>query len=166
MAIIRGTRAIAKYMGWKSKTTVVRNLAKYPPNSPYAHLNFPVKIFPTNRRPGFEFGADPMLIAEWMRRKGPNDELLRLKYRAKEQRISPDSRLSKLALKRQMEQQMDHRDGPEKPLTLQARKRPLHEELRWDSLQPGEKAYIKARELSAEELEEIERYEAKKCGPG
>ena len=132
MTIIRGSRAIARYMGWKSHTTVLRNIEKYPPGSPYAHLNLPVTIFRVNRRPGYEFGADTVLLTEWMRRRSKwtaDDELIRFKYRRRQQQTNPNRKLSKIALRKQAHrQQMNQRDEPQKSVaTMPKGECSLHE---------------------------------------
>ena len=167
MAMYRGLRAIAKRMGWKSPMTPLRHHEKY--DDP--KLCFPLVMFPTGKGLGFVWVTDDALIELWMQRmseKSAHERVTRPKLPRRRKVPLPKAlairqieRIARLA-DMSMDEIRIRIGGTGEPTYSRGEKPPLHEELRWDTLQPGEKAYVKARELTPEELEEIERYEAKK----
>ena len=144
----RGLREIAERMRWKSPATVLRR---------HKMDQFPMYSQPTQRGPVWV--TSDLLIEDFERKKADLNQGMRLRHPPYKRRHKPTYKPYNYRLRNQ------NRIGTETadPTIKQAKKLPLHEELRWDSLQPGEKAYIKACELTPEELEEIERYEAKQC---
>ena len=137
----RGLRQIAKRMAWKSPMTPLRHHEKY--DDP--KLCFPMMMLPTGKGLGFVWITSDAQIELWMQRWSL---------------LSANERIARL--KRPRKRKVIRIGGTVEPTNWQEKKRRLHEELRWDTLEPGEKAYIKARELTPEELEEIERYDAEK----
>lgn len=147
MAQYRGLREIAQRMRFKSPATVLRR-----------HKMDQFPMYPDYTQRGRIWVTTDVLIEEWEQKKAELNQGMRLRHPPWKRRHKPSYRPYNYRLR------SENRTGIETayPKIRQGKKRPLHEELRWDTLEPGEKAYIKARELTPEELEEIERYEAKK----
>ncbi len=148
MAQFRGLREISQRMRWKSPATVLRR-----------HKMDQFPLYPDWTQRGRIWVISDALIEEWERKKAELNQGMRLRHPPWQRRHKPSYKPYNWRLRSKNQTRTETAD----PTIKREKKPPLHEELRWDSLQPGEKAYVKARELTPEELEEIERYEAQRA---
>ena len=145
MPVYKSLKKIAQRMDWKSPSTVLRRhkLDQFP-------------LYEGWSKRGSIWVTSDALIENWERKKVEMCRGARLKTPWKV-RHKPTYR--RYTWRMRSENQTDN--GTVGPAFRGKKKGSLREELGWDQLGPTSKAYVKANELTPEEREEIERYEAK-----